>query len=44
MGLDKIEFSGDTDDENPYGDAKANQKTFASGLNFRSIFDIRNCK
>jgi len=38
MGLDKIGFSGETDDENPFGDAKSNQKTVATGLNFRNIF------
>ncbi len=39
MGLDKIDLSGDTDDENPYGDANSNQKSFAAGLNHRRIFD-----
>ena len=39
MGLDKIDLSGDTDDENPYGDANSNQKSFATGVNYRRIFD-----
>ena len=39
MGLDKIDLSGDTDDENPYGDANSNQKSFAAGLNYRRIFE-----
>lgn len=38
MGLDKIDFSSETDDENPFGDAKSNQNTVATGFNYKKIF------
>jgi outer membrane receptor for ferrienterochelin and colicin len=36
-GLDKIDFSGETDDDNPYGKSNADQKTVALGFNYKKL-------
>lgn len=38
LGIDKIEFSGETVDDNPYGDSKDHQKTLGVGVNYKKIF------
>jgi hypothetical protein len=37
-GLDKIAFSSETEDDNPYGRSDAHQNTFALGLNYKKLF------
>lgn len=40
-GLDKISFEGESSeisDENPYGNAKGNQKQFTAGFNLKNLF------
>lgn len=37
-GIDKIEFSGETEDDNPYGKSNANQNAFVTGLNWTRLF------
>lgn len=36
-GLDKVTFSSDTEDNNPYGRTNANQNSYAAGLNYTKL-------
>lgn len=38
LGIDKAEFSGGTDNDNPWGEAYAKQKTLGSGINYIKLF------
>ena len=38
MGLDKVSFSNDVEDDNPFGKSDVNQKTYATGLNYTHLF------
>ncbi len=38
LGLDKIDFSGESEANNPYGNSKSNQKTLGTGINYKKIF------
>ncbi|MEO6696167.1 MAG: TonB-dependent receptor, partial [Ignavibacteria bacterium] len=38
LGLDKIDFSGESAENNPYGNSKDDQKTLAVGINYRKLF------
>lgn len=38
LGLDKIDFSGESDEENPYGNSNVDQKTLGAGINYKKIF------
>ncbi|MBS1517804.1 MAG: TonB-dependent receptor [Bacteroidetes bacterium] len=37
-GLDKIDFSGESAENNPYGNSQDDQKTYAVGLNYKKLF------
>ena len=38
LGLDKVDFSGESADDNPYGNSKSNQKTLGAGINYTRLF------
>lgn len=38
LGLDKIDFSEESAENNPYGNSKDNQNTLAAGINYRRLF------
>ncbi|MEO8664021.1 MAG: TonB-dependent receptor [Ignavibacteria bacterium] len=38
MGLDKIDFSGESAEDNPYGNSDDNQRTLALGVNHKKLF------
>jgi outer membrane receptor for ferrienterochelin and colicin len=38
LGLDKIDFSGESAENNPYGNSLNNQNTFAAGINYTKLF------
>lgn len=38
LGLDKIDFSGESADDNPYGNSTDDQKTLALGINYKKLF------
>ncbi|MEO8209652.1 MAG: TonB-dependent receptor [bacterium] len=38
LGLDKVDFSGESAEDNPFGNSKVNQKTFAAGINYKKLF------
>jgi outer membrane receptor for ferrienterochelin and colicin len=37
LGLDKIDFSGESAENNPFGNSKDDQQTFGSGINYRKL-------
>lgn len=38
LGLDKIDFSEESAENNPYGNSQDDQKTFAAGINYKKLF------
>lgn len=38
LGLDKIDFSGESAENNPYGNSNDDQKTLGVGFNYRKLF------
>lgn len=38
LGLDKIDFSGESGEDNPYGNSTDDQKTLAVGINYKKLF------
>lgn len=38
LGLDKIDFSEESAEDNPYGNSNVNQKTLGAGINYKKIF------
>ena len=38
LGLDKVDFSGESDANNQYGNSNADQKTLGAGINYRKLF------
>jgi hypothetical protein len=38
LGLDKIDFSGESAEDNPYGNSTDDQKTLALGLSYKKLF------
>lgn len=38
LGLDKVDFSGESAADNPYGNSNVNQKTLGTGINYKKIF------
>jgi len=38
LGLDKIDFSGESAKNNPYGNSQDNQNTLATGVNYTKLF------
>jgi len=38
LGLDKIDFSGESAENNPYGNSKDDQSTLAVGVNYKKLF------
>ena len=38
LGLDKIYFSEESAENNPYGNSQDDQKTFAAGINYKKLF------
>jgi outer membrane receptor for ferrienterochelin and colicin len=37
-GLDKIDFSGESAEDNPYGNSNSNQNTYVAGVNYKKLF------
>ena len=37
-GIDKIDFSGESAEDNPYGNSNSNQNTYATGINYKKLF------
>jgi len=38
LGLDKIDFSGESAENNPYGNSQDDQKTLGAGINYKKLF------
>ncbi|MBK8550329.1 MAG: TonB-dependent receptor, partial [Ignavibacteria bacterium] len=38
LGLDKIDFSGESAQNNPYGNSNSDQKTLGTGINYKKLF------
>ena len=38
LGLDKVDFSGESAKDNPYGNSDDNQKTLGAGINYTKLF------
>ncbi|HMS63729.1 MAG TPA: TonB-dependent receptor [Ignavibacteria bacterium] len=38
LGLDKVDFSGESADDNPFGNSNDNQKTLGVGINYTKLF------
>jgi Carboxypeptidase regulatory-like domain/TonB-dependent Receptor Plug Domain len=38
LGLDKVDFSGESAENNPYGNSNDNQKTLGTGVSYKKLF------
>ncbi|HMQ69652.1 MAG TPA: TonB-dependent receptor [Ignavibacteria bacterium] len=37
-GIDKVDFSGESAEDNPYGNSNSNQNTYVAGINYKKLF------